>query len=195
MSTIKGNRNLFRSSRRFTSTIRSNFAIGQSVHNASGDCVPSSTRHDQTGYVVLFDSFRYAFVSRRPRNFVPVPDILHKEEEKMFAEDSVFLKSLEGFLLVLSHEGDIVYLSENVADYLGITQVRLFSVLDFYLRRLRSKAIFFVFFFRLISWAKTYTNTVIPAITTKSKKFYKGKKNGKKKQTNRNRSSFVSSAP
>lgn len=41
----------------------------------------------------------------------------------MSADDSVFLKSLEGFLLVLSHEGDIVYLSENVTDYLGITQV------------------------------------------------------------------------
>ncbi|KAK9884084.1 hypothetical protein WA026_005023 [Henosepilachna vigintioctopunctata] len=39
-------------------------------------------------------------------------------------DDSVeFLKSLEGFLLVLSNDGDFVYLSENVSDYLGIGQI------------------------------------------------------------------------
>jgi light-regulated signal transduction histidine kinase (bacteriophytochrome) len=40
-------------------------------------------------------------------------------------DDSIFLKSLEGFLVVMSSEGDIVYMSENVSDYLGITQVKL----------------------------------------------------------------------
>lgn len=39
------------------------------------------------------------------------------------ADETVFLKSIEGFLLVLSPEGDFVYLSENVSEYLGITQV------------------------------------------------------------------------
>lgn len=42
------------------------------------------------------------------------------------SNESVFLKSLEGFLLVLSPEGDFVYLSENVNEYLGITQVNTF---------------------------------------------------------------------
>lgn len=41
-------------------------------------------------------------------------------------DESVFLKSLEGFLLVISSEGDFVYLSENVSDYLGITQVNIY---------------------------------------------------------------------
>lgn len=37
--------------------------------------------------------------------------------------DSLFLKALEGFIVIISAEGDLVYLSENVNEYLGITQV------------------------------------------------------------------------
>lgn len=44
---------------------------------------------------------------------------------KTLREESVFLKSLDGFILVVSSEGDFVYLSENVSDYLGITQVNI----------------------------------------------------------------------
>lgn len=44
---------------------------------------------------------------------------------KTLKEESVFLKSLDGFILVVSSEGDFVYLSENVSDYLGITQVNI----------------------------------------------------------------------
>lgn len=52
---------------------------------------------------------------------------MSETEEKMkLSNESLFLKSLEGFLLVLSPEGDFVYLSENVHEYLGITQVSLF---------------------------------------------------------------------
>ncbi|XP_071961738.1 uncharacterized protein [Antedon mediterranea] len=39
--------------------------------------------------------------------------------------DDLYIKSLDGFLYVLSQEGDIVYLSENVCQYLGLTQVEL----------------------------------------------------------------------
>ncbi|XP_013786961.1 hypoxia-inducible factor 1-alpha-like isoform X2 [Limulus polyphemus] len=47
--------------------------------------------------------------------------------------DSAFLKALEGFLLVLSEEGDFVFLSENVHHYLGLTQIDLLgnNVYDF----------------------------------------------------------------
>lgn len=45
--------------------------------------------------------------------------------KKTMADESVFMKSLEGFLLVLSNDGDFIYLSENVSEYLGITQVKL----------------------------------------------------------------------
>lgn len=55
-----------------------------------------------------------------------VPEITSKKEEKV--DESVFLQALEGFLLVVSADGDLVYLSENINEYLGITQVciRLF---------------------------------------------------------------------
>lgn len=40
------------------------------------------------------------------------------------AEARELLKqTMDGFLLVLSHEGDITYVSENVVEYLGITKV------------------------------------------------------------------------
>ncbi|XP_049826586.1 protein similar isoform X2 [Aethina tumida] len=56
-------------------------------------------------------------------NLVPKP--LTIEDKKLNIDDSTFLQTLDGFLLVLAKEGDFVYLSENVSDYLGITQVDL----------------------------------------------------------------------
>lgn len=41
------------------------------------------------------------------------------------AEASELLKqTMDGFLLVLSNEGDITYVSDNIMDYLGITKVK-----------------------------------------------------------------------
>ncbi|XP_034941149.1 hypoxia-inducible factor 1-alpha isoform X2 [Chelonus insularis] len=37
--------------------------------------------------------------------------------------DSLYPKALDGFMLVLASNGDMVYLSENVSDYLGISQM------------------------------------------------------------------------
>ena len=45
-------------------------------------------------------------------------------EEKI---DQQYSKALEGFILVLNAEGDMVYLSESVSKYLGITQVSIFT--------------------------------------------------------------------
>jgi len=36
-----------------------------------------------------------------------------------------YLKALDGFLLVLSEDGDMIYLSENVNKCLGLAQVGL----------------------------------------------------------------------
>lgn len=36
-----------------------------------------------------------------------------------------YMKALDGFVLVLSQQGDIVYCSENIAEHLGVSQVRL----------------------------------------------------------------------
>lgn len=40
--------------------------------------------------------------------------------------DELFSKALTGFMLVLSGDGNMVYLSENVSEYLGISQVRVY---------------------------------------------------------------------
>lgn len=37
--------------------------------------------------------------------------------------DACYLKALEGFVMVLTAEGDMVYLSENVSKHLGLSQV------------------------------------------------------------------------
>ncbi|XP_056286379.1 endothelial PAS domain-containing protein 1 [Pseudoliparis swirei] len=50
-----------------------------------------------------------------------------KETEEMEAseETNLYLRILEGFLIVLSTEGDMIYLSENVSKYMGLTQNEL----------------------------------------------------------------------
>lgn len=54
--------------------------------------------------------------------FMQVPVSVAKPElsAKM---DELFPKALNGFMLVLSSDGNMVYLSENVKDYLGVSQV------------------------------------------------------------------------
>ncbi|KAK7122628.1 hypothetical protein R3I94_019668 [Phoxinus phoxinus] len=47
--------------------------------------------------------------------------------------DSLYLKSLEGFVAVVTSDGDIIFLSENVSKFMGLTQVELtgHSIFDF----------------------------------------------------------------
>ncbi|XP_022599007.1 endothelial PAS domain-containing protein 1 [Seriola dumerili] len=40
-------------------------------------------------------------------------------------ETNMYLRILEGFLMVLSTEGDMIYLSDNVSKYMGLTQAEL----------------------------------------------------------------------
>lgn len=69
---------------------------------------------------------RLAISYLRVRDMVNlVPELQSTEENNKVTDGSVFLKSLEGFLVVLSPEGDFVYLSENVSEYLGISQIDL----------------------------------------------------------------------
>lgn len=39
-------------------------------------------------------------------------------------DDEMLVQAMDGFLLVLSVDGDVTYVSENVTEYLGIQQVR-----------------------------------------------------------------------
>ncbi|XP_056903035.1 endothelial PAS domain-containing protein 1b [Takifugu flavidus] len=47
--------------------------------------------------------------------------------------DSLYLKSLEGFVAVVTSDGDMIYLSENINKFMGLTQVDLtgHSIFDF----------------------------------------------------------------
>ncbi|XP_074872680.1 hypoxia-inducible factor 3-alpha isoform X3 [Carettochelys insculpta] len=47
--------------------------------------------------------------------------------------DACYLKALDGFVMVLTEEGDMAYLSENVSKHLGLTQLELIghSIFDF----------------------------------------------------------------
>lgn len=38
--------------------------------------------------------------------------------------NSSYLKALDGFLMVLSEDGDMIYISENINKCLGLAQVR-----------------------------------------------------------------------
>lgn len=60
-------------------------------------------------------------------------DETDKENEMESQLNSFYLKALEGFLLVLSEDGDMVYLSENVSKSMGLTQFDLtgHSIFDF----------------------------------------------------------------
>ncbi|KAK9681186.1 PAS fold [Popillia japonica] len=68
---------------------------------------------------------RLAISYLRVREMVDIVSDIPQIKEEIKTDDTVFLKSLEGFLLVLSPNGNFVYLSENVSDYLGITQIDL----------------------------------------------------------------------
>ena len=49
------------------------------------------------------------------------PSIKDEVELKV---NTLYPKALDGFLLVLSKDGDIIYISETVAKYLGLQQVK-----------------------------------------------------------------------
>ncbi|XP_019887026.1 hypoxia-inducible factor 1-alpha isoform X1 [Ooceraea biroi] len=52
-----------------------------------------------------------------------IPVSLAKSESSSAEMDELFPKALNGFILVLSSDGNMIYLSENVSDYLGVSQM------------------------------------------------------------------------
>ncbi|XP_071454070.1 protein similar-like isoform X2 [Hetaerina americana] len=65
--------------------------------------------------------------------FELVPNADKKKPPKCHNNDSLFLKALEGFLMVVSGDGELVFLSENVNQYLGLTQIDMMghSIYDY----------------------------------------------------------------
>ncbi|XP_026207464.1 endothelial PAS domain-containing protein 1 [Anabas testudineus] len=56
-----------------------------------------------------------------------------REELNNLEETNLYLKILEGFVMVISTEGDMIFLSENVSKYMGLTQTELMghSIFEF----------------------------------------------------------------
>ncbi|XP_068601373.1 hypoxia inducible factor 1 subunit alpha, like [Brachionichthys hirsutus] len=56
-----------------------------------------------------------------------------EEEEEEDPMDSFYPQVLSGFIMVLTEEGDVIYLTENVSSYIGVTQLKLLgqSLFDF----------------------------------------------------------------
>uniref|UniRef100_A0A3B5A7I2 Hypoxia-inducible factor 1-alpha n=1 Tax=Stegastes partitus TaxID=144197 RepID=A0A3B5A7I2_9TELE len=70
----------------------------------------------------------------RMRKLLCTDEPLAEEETELDVQlNSSYLKALEGFLMVLSEDGDMIYLSENVSKCLGLAQFDLtgHSVFDF----------------------------------------------------------------
>ncbi|XP_030765742.1 hypoxia-inducible factor 1-alpha isoform X3 [Sitophilus oryzae] len=90
-----------------------------------GNALPLTT--EQISHLDKASVMRLAISYLRVRDMINLMTVLPVKDKLMqtVKDESVFLKSLEGFVLVLSSEGDFVYLSENVSDYLGISQVDL----------------------------------------------------------------------
>lgn len=84
------------------------------------------------GFYVLNFSFSHFLFSHHSLSpflcLLSPPDELTAEEQTELDEqlNSSYLKALEGFLMVLSEDGDMIYLSENVNKCLGLAQVGVF---------------------------------------------------------------------
>ncbi|XP_064863964.1 endothelial PAS domain-containing protein 1-like isoform X2 [Oncorhynchus nerka] len=56
-----------------------------------------------------------------------------EERKKEMGETDLYLRILGGFVVVVTTEGDMIYLSDNIREYMGLTQVELMghSIYDF----------------------------------------------------------------
>ncbi|XP_073950650.1 HIF-1 transcription factor component sima isoform X2 [Choristoneura fumiferana] len=61
------------------------------------------------------------------------PKIENPKGVEQVTSELSYMKALDGFVLVLSQQGDIVYCSENIADHLGVSQMEIMgqSVFEF----------------------------------------------------------------
>ncbi|XP_016358945.1 hypoxia-inducible factor 1-alpha-like [Sinocyclocheilus anshuiensis] len=80
--------------------------------------------HNVTSHLDKASIMRLAISYLRMRKLLSSDDE-EKENELECQLNSFYLKALEGFLMVLSEDGDMVYLSENVSKSMGLTQFDL----------------------------------------------------------------------
>lgn len=89
--------------------------------------------HNVTTHLDKASIMRLTISYLRMRKLFSSDDETNKENEKESQLNPFYLKALEGFLMVLSDDGDMVYLSENVSKSMGLTQFDLtgHSIFDF----------------------------------------------------------------
>lgn len=88
--------------------------------------------HNVTSHLDKASIMRLTISYLRMRKLLSSDDA-EKESELESQLNGFYLKAMEGFLMVLSEDGDMVYLSENVCKCMGLTQFDLtgHSVFDF----------------------------------------------------------------
>ncbi|XP_031438089.1 hypoxia inducible factor 1 subunit alpha b isoform X2 [Clupea harengus] len=89
--------------------------------------------HNVTSHLDKASIMRLAISYLRMRKLLNT-DVEEEEESELDSQlNGFYLKALEGFLMVLSEDGDMVYLSENVSKCMGLSQFDLTgsSIFDF----------------------------------------------------------------
>ncbi len=56
------------------------------------------------------------------------PDVEDEQDPLEIKMNAQYLKALEGFLLILTEDGEMIYLSDNVSRYLGLAQVNTLTI-------------------------------------------------------------------
>ncbi|XP_028989744.1 endothelial PAS domain-containing protein 1 [Betta splendens] len=76
---------------------------------------------------------KYGRVAQRREEWPKEEREGERREHAAVEETNLYLKILEGFVMVISTEGDMIFLSENVSKYMGLTQTELMghSVFEF----------------------------------------------------------------
>ncbi|KAK1133195.1 hypothetical protein K0M31_014549 [Melipona bicolor] len=78
---------------------------------------------EQAAHLDKASVMRLAIAYLKVRSVVDsIPGTVAKSET-LNQMDELFAKALNGFMLVLSSDGNMIYLSENVSDYLGVSQM------------------------------------------------------------------------
>nr|XP_012150065.1 PREDICTED: hypoxia-inducible factor 3-alpha isoform X1 [Megachile rotundata] len=78
---------------------------------------------EQAAHLDKASVMRLAIAYLKVRSVIDsIPEPVAKSESSN-QMDQLFSKALNGFMLVLSRDGNMIYLSENVSDYLGVSQM------------------------------------------------------------------------
>nr|AFU07557.1 hypoxia-inducible factor 1 alpha subunit [Lepisosteus platostomus] len=89
--------------------------------------------HNVSSHLDKASIMRLTISYLRMRKLLSTAGDMEEESEMDSQLNSFYLKALDGFLMVLSEDGDMIYLSENVNKCMGLTQFDLtgHSVFDF----------------------------------------------------------------